>query len=106
MWNEAIYPFLNFNCAAIEVWECISNFSLHFTGCVIISDSEYLIKIVRKFKSLTPYTLQWIVLHRVPRSSAADTINLTPLQVEGLSQAIFDLDHQQRSYALKIVSAL
>ena len=31
MWNEITYPFPNFNGAAVEVWECISNFIPYFT---------------------------------------------------------------------------
>ena len=34
MWDEIIYPFLNFNSAAVEVWEWISNFIPNFTGHV------------------------------------------------------------------------
>ena len=35
MWDEIIYPFLNFNNCTVEVWEWISNFNLHFTIDVI-----------------------------------------------------------------------
>ena len=35
MWDEIIYQFPNFNGAAIEVWEWISNFIPHFIGHVI-----------------------------------------------------------------------
>ena len=35
MWDEITYPFPNFNCAAIELWEWLSNFIPHFTGHVI-----------------------------------------------------------------------
>ena len=35
-WNEIIYPSLDFNGTAVEVWERISNFIPHFTGRVII----------------------------------------------------------------------
>ena len=35
VWNEIIYPFSNFNCCTIEVWEWISNFIKHFHGHVI-----------------------------------------------------------------------
>ena len=34
-WNEIIYPFSNFNGAAIEVWEWMNNFISHFSGHVI-----------------------------------------------------------------------
>ena len=37
MWDEITYPFPNFNGAAVEVWEYLSNFILHFTGCMIKS---------------------------------------------------------------------
>ena len=30
MWDENIYPFLNFNGCTVEVWEWISNFIPHF----------------------------------------------------------------------------
>ena len=33
--DEVTYPFPNFNGAAIEVWEWISNFIQHITGHVI-----------------------------------------------------------------------
>ena len=36
MWDEITYPFLNFNGATVEVYEWISNFIPHLTGCVII----------------------------------------------------------------------
>ena len=36
MWAEIIYPFPNFNVAAIKVWEWISIFIPHLTGHVII----------------------------------------------------------------------
>ena len=32
VWHEITYPFPNFNSAAVEVWECISNFIQHLTG--------------------------------------------------------------------------
>ena len=32
VWVEIIYPFPNFNGAAVEVWERINNFIPHFTG--------------------------------------------------------------------------
>ena len=35
VWDEITYPFLNFNGIAAEVWEWISNFTLHFTEFVI-----------------------------------------------------------------------
>ena len=35
VWDEIIYPFLNFNGATVDVWEWISNFIPHFTGYVI-----------------------------------------------------------------------
>ena len=35
VWDEMTYPSLNFSVAAVEVWESISNFIPHFTGCVI-----------------------------------------------------------------------
>ena len=35
VWYELTYPFPNFNGAAIEIWEWINNFILHFTGHVI-----------------------------------------------------------------------
>ena len=35
VWNEIIYPFLNFDCATVEVWEWINNIIPHFTGHVI-----------------------------------------------------------------------
>ena len=35
MWDEITYPFLNFNGAAVEVKEWISNFTPHFTRHVI-----------------------------------------------------------------------
>ena len=34
VWDEIIYPFLNFNGATIDVWELISNFIPHFTGYI------------------------------------------------------------------------
>ena len=34
MWDEITYPFPNFNSAAVEVWEWISNFIPHFNGHV------------------------------------------------------------------------
>ena len=37
VWDEITYPFPNFKCATIEVWECISNLIPHFTGHMIIS---------------------------------------------------------------------
>ena len=37
VWDEITYPFPNFNGAAVEVWEWISNFILHFLLDVIIS---------------------------------------------------------------------
>ena len=30
--DEITYPFPNYNCAIVEVWECISKFIAHFTG--------------------------------------------------------------------------
>ena len=35
VWDEITYPFPNFNDTAVEVWEWISNFILHFTVHVI-----------------------------------------------------------------------
>ena len=35
MWDEITYQFQNFNDAAIEVWEWISNFIPQFTRYVI-----------------------------------------------------------------------
>ena len=35
LWDEIIYPFLNFNGCNVEVYEWISNFIPHFTGHVI-----------------------------------------------------------------------
>ena len=35
VWDEITYPFPNFNSTTVEVWEWISNFIPHFTGCVI-----------------------------------------------------------------------
>ena len=35
MSDEISYTFSNYNCVAIEVWEWISKFISHFTGCVI-----------------------------------------------------------------------
>ena len=35
MWDEIIYPYLNFNSAIVEVKERISNSILHFTVHVI-----------------------------------------------------------------------
>ena len=32
VWDENIYPFANFNSAAVEVWEWMSNFIPHFAG--------------------------------------------------------------------------
>ena len=34
-WDEITYPFPNFNSAAVEVWDRISNFIPHFSGHVI-----------------------------------------------------------------------
>ena len=34
-WDEITYPFLNFNGYAVAVWEWISNFIPHLTGCLI-----------------------------------------------------------------------
>ena len=35
VWDKITYPFPNFNCAAVEVWEWMSNFISHFIGNVI-----------------------------------------------------------------------
>ena len=35
VWDEITYPFPNFNGAAVEVWEWLSNFIPHFTRYVI-----------------------------------------------------------------------
>ena len=35
VWDEIAYPFLNFNGAAVEIWEWISYFISHFTLVVI-----------------------------------------------------------------------
>ena len=35
VWDEITYPIPNFNGAAVEVWEWISNFIPHFTGHLI-----------------------------------------------------------------------
>ena len=35
MWDEITYQFANLNGEAVGVWEWISKFILHFTGCVI-----------------------------------------------------------------------
>ena len=35
VWDESTLHFPNFNDAAIEVWEWISNFATHFTDQVI-----------------------------------------------------------------------
>ena len=35
VWDEITYSLLNFNDAAVEVWELISNFILHFIGHMI-----------------------------------------------------------------------
>ena len=35
VWDEITYPFPNFNGAAVDVWEWISNFILHFKGYMI-----------------------------------------------------------------------
>ena len=35
MWDEIMYPFPNFNCPTIEVWEWINNFILHLVEHVI-----------------------------------------------------------------------
>ena len=35
VWDEIVYPFLNFNDATGEAWEWISNFIPHFTMEVI-----------------------------------------------------------------------
>ena len=35
VWDEIIYPFLNFNGATVEVYEWISNFIPHITGHVL-----------------------------------------------------------------------
>ena len=35
MWNEISYPFPNFNCCTVEVWEWINNFISHFKMDVI-----------------------------------------------------------------------
>ena len=32
VWDEITYPFPNFNGAAVDVWERISNFILHLLG--------------------------------------------------------------------------
>ena len=34
VWNEIIYPFRNFKCAAVQVWEWINYFTPHFSGHV------------------------------------------------------------------------
>ena len=36
VWDEITYPFPNFNCSTVEVWEWISNFIPHFIIDVII----------------------------------------------------------------------
>ena len=36
MWDEISYPFLNYNCCIVEVWEWMSNFIPHITRYVII----------------------------------------------------------------------
>ena len=36
VWDENVYPFLNFNAATVDVWEWISQFIPHFTRQVII----------------------------------------------------------------------
>ena len=35
VWKKITYPFSNFNGTAVEVWEWMNNFILHFTGQVI-----------------------------------------------------------------------
>ena len=35
MWDKITYPIPNFNCAAVEVWEWMSNFVPHFPEHVI-----------------------------------------------------------------------
>ena len=35
VWNEIIYPFANFNGAAVKVWEWMSNFTPYFIMDVI-----------------------------------------------------------------------
>ena len=37
VWDEITYPFSNFNCCSVEVWEWISNFTSHFIMVVITS---------------------------------------------------------------------
>ena len=34
VWDEITYPFWNFNSAAIDFWEYVSNFIPYFTGHV------------------------------------------------------------------------
>ena len=41
VWDEIIYPFLNFNDAAVAVQEWISNFILHCTGHMITYPCSY-----------------------------------------------------------------
>ena len=36
MWDEITYPFLNFNVCTVEVYEWMSNFTLH-NGCNYLS---------------------------------------------------------------------
>ena len=35
VWDDITYPFPNFNGCTVEVWERISNFIPHLTGCMI-----------------------------------------------------------------------
>ena len=35
VWDEIIYPFPNFNSFAVEVWELLNKFILHFIMDVI-----------------------------------------------------------------------
>ena len=44
VWDEITYSLPNFNCAAIEVWEWLSNFIPHFTGHVITYPWDYKVK--------------------------------------------------------------
>ena len=37
VWDEIIYPFPNFNSAAVEVWECIYYFISHWWACDYLS---------------------------------------------------------------------
>ena len=54
MCDEIIYPFPNFNGAAVEVWECISNFIPHFMKDII--DKPYWFKRIH-FSKMGPWNL-------------------------------------------------